>query len=41
MGREIERKFLVAGDGKVVSRYGPATPPEQIASDVRRHLGSK
>ncbi len=27
-------KFLVAGDGSVVARYGPATTPEELADII-------
>ncbi|THC43313.1 glutathione peroxidase [Massilia sp. Mn16-1_5] len=31
-------KFLVAPDGRVVKRYGPATKPEQILGDIEALL---
>jgi len=31
-------KFLVGRDGQVLARYGPATPPEEIAGDLPAHL---
>jgi glutathione peroxidase len=31
-------KFLVGRDGQVLARYGPATPPEEIAKELPRYL---
>jgi glutathione peroxidase len=31
-------KFLVAPDGRTVTRYGPSTPPEAIRADIERLL---
>jgi glutathione peroxidase len=33
-------KFLVARDGTIVDRYGPATKPEALADDIREQLGA-
>lgn len=32
-------KFLVDGDGKVIKRYAPSTPPADLASDIEALLG--
>lgn len=31
-------KFLVGRDGRVIARYGPATPPEEIAQSISQQL---
>jgi len=31
-------KFLIDRDGRVVTRYAPKTPPEDLAADIERLL---
>jgi glutathione peroxidase len=31
-------KFLIDRNGKVIGRYAPTTPPEAIASDIKKLL---